>query len=365
MGASLLSDGGDAQRMLDYGPDRKPGFFFARLHLQTPGYTASPTDVPWPWAPFPTVAMSAAGTVLVTGATGTVGGALVSLLANQGVAVRAVSRAGLAPDDVAGRVDATRVDLRDPRGVAEVLAGVDRLFLATPLEEDMAGVAARVVEQACQAGVRQVVRLSAFGAGGGASTRLAAIHEHTEECLRRTGIPWVFLRPNAFMQNTIGHFADSIRRYGSFRAPQGNGRVSAVDARDVAAVAARVLTQSPPVSGCFDLTGPEALSNHDIAAILGRVLGREIHYLDTEPGETRATLLAQGLSVWLTDIVMELYDLSSRGGAARVSPDVAAVLGRAPTSFERLRRRLRRGFPMTGARRRNAAPRAVSAILPR
>ena len=135
------------------------------------------------------------------------------------------------------------------------------------------------------------------------------------------------------MQNTIGHFADSIRRYGSFRAPQGGGRVSTVDARDVAAVAARVLTQSPLVNACLDLTGPEALSNHDIAGVLGRALGREIRYFDTEPGETRATLLAQGLSVWLTDIIMELYDLSSRDGAARISPDVASVLGRAPTPF--------------------------------
>jgi uncharacterized protein YbjT (DUF2867 family) len=286
---------------------------------------------PWTW--ISAVAMSAAATVLVTGATGTVGSVLVSLLASRGVAVRAVSRGGLVPDGIAEGIDARRADLRDPRAVAQVLAGVDRVFLATPLEEDMAGVAARVVEQACRAGVRQVVRLSAFGAGGGANTRLAAIHRHTEECLRRAGVSWVFLRPNAFMQNTIGHFADSIRRYGSFRAPQGSGRVSAVDARDVAAVAARVLTQSLPASACFDLTGPQALSNHDIAAVLGRVLGREIRYVDSEPGETRAALLAQGLSVWLTDIVMELYDLSRRDGAARITPDVAAVLGRAPTPF--------------------------------
>jgi uncharacterized protein YbjT (DUF2867 family) len=286
-----------------------------------------------PLAEFSVLAMSAGETILVTGATGTVGGALLSLLARQGVAVRAVSRGGLAADGIAEGIDAIRADLRDARAVAEVLAGVDRVFLATPLEEDMARVAARVVEQACRAGVRQVVRLSAFGAGGGSDTRLAAVHRHTEECLRHAGIPWVFLRPNAFMQNTVVHFAASISRYGSFRAPQGGGRVSAVDARDVAAVAARVLTQSPPVSACFDLTGPQALSNHDIAAILGRLVGREIRYVDTEPGETRATLLAQGLSVWLTDIIMELYDLSSRDGAARISSDVSMVLGRAPTPF--------------------------------
>lgn len=273
-------------------------------------------------------------TVLVTGASGTVGSTLVSLLADQGVCVRAASRRGGLPDRGGASALGVQVELRDPQSVAEALVGVDRVFLCTPLEEDMADVASRVVAQACQAGVRQIVRLSAFGAGAGGKTRLAAIHEETEECIRRAGVPWVFLRPNAFMQNTVAHFADSIRRFGTFRAPQGAGRVSAVDARDIAAVAAGVLTRSPIDNACYDLTGDEALSNQDIAAIVGRLLGGEVEYVDTEPGETRATLLAQGLSQWLTDIVMELYDLSSRGGAARVSPDVAVLLGRAPTAFE-------------------------------
>jgi uncharacterized protein YbjT (DUF2867 family) len=276
--------------------------------------------------------MSEAETVLVTGATGTVGSVLARLLAGNGVPVRAVSRRGLSPDPEAKGIDARVVDLRDRQAVAEALTGVQRVFLATPLEEDMAAVAARVVEQACRAGVRQIVRLSAFGAGGG-DTRLAALHTQTEECLRGSGIPWVSLRPNAFMQNTINDFADSIRRHNCFRAPQGGGRVSVIDARDIAAVAARLLTQSPPITGCFDLTGPEALSNHDIAAVLSRMLGRPVDYLDTPPGETRATLRAAGLSPWLTDIVMELYELSARGGAARVSAQVSELLGRPPIAF--------------------------------
>ncbi len=276
--------------------------------------------------------MSEVGTVLVTGATGTVGSVLARLLAENGASVRAVSRRGLSSDPKAKGIDARAVDLREPQAVAAALTGVQRLFLATPLEEDMAAVAARVVEQACRAGVRQVVRLSAFGAGGGA-TRLAAIHAQTEECLRRSGLAWVSLRPNAFMQNTIGDFADSIRRHSCFHAPQGDGRVSVIDARDVAAVAARLLTQSPPATGCFDLTGSEALSNHDIAGVLTRVLGRPVDYLDTPPGETRATLLAAGVSRWLTDIVMELYELSARGGAARVSSQVSELLGRPPIAF--------------------------------
>jgi uncharacterized protein YbjT (DUF2867 family) len=280
------------------------------------------------------VSVSDTGVVLVTGASGTVGRALVTLLADMGVAVRALSRRGLSGIGTVRGIEIVRADLRNPQAVAQAMSGVERLFLVTPLEEDMAAVAARVVEQASRAGVRQLVRLSAFGAGAGARTRLAAIHEHTEECLRGIDLPWVSLRPNAFMQNTVAHFADSIRCFGSFRAPQGKGRVSIVDARDIAAVAARILTRTPPVSGCFELTGPQALSNYDIAAVLTRVLGRDIRYVDTEPGETRATLLAEGLSPWLTDVVMELYDMSARDAASRISSEVGKWLGRAPTSFE-------------------------------
>ncbi len=278
--------------------------------------------------------MSDSETVLVTGATGTVGRALVPLLAGAGARVLAASRRGLPLHDKLEGVTTRCLDLRDPASVAAALERVDRLFLATPLEQDMAVVATRLVKQARSARVAQIVRLSALGAGGGAATRLAAVHDATEAALRESGIAFVCLRPNAFMQNIVGQFAGDIRKSNSFHAPQGNGRVSSIDARDVAAVAARVLTQPPPPSGYFDLTGPAALSNYDIAAVLSRVLGREIQYVDTQPGETRAALHAHGLSPWLIDIVMELYDLSARGGAAFVTPDVERLLGRTATSFE-------------------------------
>jgi uncharacterized protein YbjT (DUF2867 family) len=163
---------------------------------------------------------------------------------------------------------------------------------------------------------------------------LGAIHAQTEEALGRLAIPAVILRPNAFMQNTLAQFAAGIRCSDSFRAPQGAGRVSVIDARDIAAVAARVLTRDSPLDGCFELTGARALSNYDMAGVLSRVLGRDIRYIDSEPAEMRAALGAQGLSAWLTDIVMELFDLSARGGAARISADVEKLLGRPPIDFE-------------------------------
>lgn len=279
--------------------------------------------------------MSEPGRILVTGATGTVGSHLVRCLADLGVPVRAASRNPSTSGDTTGHVETARMDLREPMSTAAALEGVERLFLATPLEQDMAELAARVVDQARHAGLRQVVRLSAFGAGGRASTRLAAVHEQTEARLRESGLVWASLRANAFMQNFLTQFADSIRRADRFSACQADGRVSFIDARDVAAAAACLLTaQSPPAQACFELTGSQALSNDDVARVLSRVLGRRIRYVDMQPGETRAALRAHGMSAWLTDIVMELYALSAAGGASAVTSDVAKLLGRPPIAFE-------------------------------
>ena len=280
----------------------------------------------------------AAGTVLVTGATGTVGSAVVSALADADVSVRAIARN---PETLAGRassVQAVRADLSERNDVAAALDGVQRLFLLTPLEQDMAGVAARVIEQAHAAGVVQIVRLSVFGAGRHADTRLASFHRETEQVLESCGVPWASLRPNAFMQNTISYFAESIRRDGVFHAPQGQGRVSLIDVRDIAAVAVSLLTDPRPSSRSYELTGPEALSNYEVADQLSRALGRPVAYVDVDPEQTRRALAAQGMPLWLLDIVMDLYAFSATGGAARVSSDVQKVLGRKPITFRQFAR---------------------------
>jgi uncharacterized protein YbjT (DUF2867 family) len=273
-------------------------------------------------------------TVLVTGASGTVGSALVAELARAGVPVRAGARDPTRI--VAGdNVQTVRLDLRDAASVEVSLVGVQRVFLLTPLEEDMVVAAERFLGQARVAGVSRVVRLSVFGAGDQPTMGLAGIHRHTERVLESCGIPWASLRPNAFMQNCVSYFAESIRRTGMFHAPQGDGRVSVVDVRDIAAAAAKLLTDSESPSRSYELTGPEALSNQEIAATLSTVLGRTITYVDCSPDDARGAMLDNGMSPWLVEILMELYALSASGGAARVSPDLGALLGRGPTPFRR------------------------------
>ncbi|MDX1434572.1 MAG: NAD(P)H-binding protein, partial [Gammaproteobacteria bacterium] len=241
--------------------------------------------------------MSAPGPVLVLGATGTVGSVVVERLAASGVAVRAASRRPRTPAPPG--VAPLALDLRDPRAVAGALSGARRLLLLTPLEEDMTAIAARVIEQAADAGVEYAVRLSAFGAGEPPLTRLGAVHRETERALETSGIAFAALRPNAFMQNFVTQLAPAIRDGDAFRACQGEGRVSMVDARDVAEIAASMLTSDQPAVGAFELTGPVALSYDDAAAVLSGVLGRPIAYHDEPVDHTRTALLATGLSPWL------------------------------------------------------------------
>lgn len=276
--------------------------------------------------------MTSRAPILVLGATGTVGSALVHRLAGYGVAIRAAARHP-APAD-SPLIEPCRLDLRDWRACARALEGVARLFLLTPLEEDMAAVAARLLDQAVAAGVAYVVRLSALGAGSPPLTRLGALHRETEQVLEETGIAFASLRPNAFMQNFVTQLGAGIRGQDAFHGCQGEGRVSLVDARDIADIAASLLARDEDIVGAFDLTGPEALSNHEAAMVLSRVLGRAIEYVDDSARTLRASLLDVGVSPWLLDIVMELYALSAAGGAARVSADTARLLGRPPTGFE-------------------------------
>ena len=274
-----------------------------------------------------------AAPILVTGATGTVGRALVAELLRAGYRVRAAARRPARPTGDRPGLEAVVIDLDDVASWRERLAGVERLCLLTPLDARMVERDTEVVSAAARAGVRHVVRLSALGAGDPPATELGRVHREVERAIERSGMTWTFLRPNAFMQNTVTYFADTIRAEGRFFAPQGDGRVSAVDTRDVAAVAAAALVDERHVGQVYELTGPAAISNHEVAEQLSSVLGRRIDYVDVTRDAARDALRGQGMHPWLVDVVMELYAMSAAGGAERVSPAVEAVLGRPATSF--------------------------------
>ena len=271
--------------------------------------------------------------IAVTGATGLVGGALCARLAAHDVTVRAIARSATARFAPGPRVEPVDRDLHDAAALHEALAGCDALFALTPLEEAMPEVGVRLVEAAVDAGVRRIVRLSAFGAGEASPNTLGRVHRAVEEACESSGVEWTLLRPNSFMQNYATYCGHEIRADGVFHMPQGDGAVSVVDARDVAAVAEQALLVPGHAGRAYELTGPEALANAAIAQALGAATGRAIRYVDVPESQARRAMLDAGLPPWLIQVILELYAMSKAGAASRVSVDVERVLSRAPTSF--------------------------------
>lgn len=287
--------------------------------------------------------MSAIETVLVTGATGNTGSALVERLLGRGVSVRAMVRTSAA----AARFDdsaATPViaDFDDPRAVAAALAGVDRAYLVTPSSERAEAQQLRFAEIAAAAGVRHLVKLSQFAATADSPVRFLRYHAAVEQHIRGLGTGWTFLRPNLYLQGLLA-MAGPIRAEGQFFAPIGDARVSAVDVRDIADVAAAVLTEPGHDGATYSITGPAAVTHAEIAAAIGAATGRDVTFVDVPPAMF-AEQLRHVLPAWQVDGLVEDYAHYARGEAAAVHDTVASVTGHAPRTVAEFARDHRDAF---------------------
>jgi uncharacterized protein YbjT (DUF2867 family) len=147
--------------------------------------------------------------------------------------------------------------------------------------------------------------------------------------LDAVGLPVTYLAPSIYMENLLAA-VETIREEGVIAAPAGQGRVGFVAARDVAAVAAKVLTSGDHDGATYVLTGPEALGYKDVAARISAVFGRQVDYQDQPPKHTRELLLDSGLSHWNADGALELFEWIRHGGAATLTADVREVTGADP-----------------------------------
>lgn len=273
--------------------------------------------------------------VLVTGATGNTGRPLVAELVQRGAPVRAFVRDRARAEAVLPPgVELVEGDLDRPDTLAAAVAGVDRLYVLSAPTPRLPEQEREVLEAAARAGVQHVVKHSAFGASTGAPMRITRWHAEAERMLRRSGLAWTILQPNMFMQNFL-QFAPGVAATGELRLTATDGRVSVVDCRDVAAVAAAVLTGSGHEGRTYVPTGPEALTLAELAARLGAAIGRNVRCVDTPGSALRESLIATGAESWLADdFVAHLDYYFVAGRAAAVTREVLDLTGRPPRSFE-------------------------------
>ncbi|MBO0840864.1 MAG: NAD(P)H-binding protein [Sciscionella sp.] len=267
--------------------------------------------------------------ILVTGATGTVGTPLVTELLAKGAQPRAMVRGkGTAVDGA----DEVVADLADPASLAPAVDGVSVIYLLVPVVPNMAQLARNVIDAAAKAGQPRVVLHAAIGVERRyTDSRFIAAHVEVFDHLVDSGLPWTLLAPNGFLQN-LSNQRQSLRA-GVLASSIGDARVSLIDARDVAAAAAAVLTGDGHAGKTYTLTGPQSLHDKEIAAELSTALGHKIDYMAVTPEASRAAMLDAGMPQWTVDGIIELNEMYAKRLAEQVSPDVPTLIGRPPRSL--------------------------------
>lgn len=268
-------------------------------------------------------------TILVTGASGKTGTALTARLRGAGVSFRAGSR----HND--GTAEYLPFDWDNEATHGPALAGADRVYLVAPVGSPTPeAVMVPFLHRALDAGVRRAVLLSSSAIPEGGPV-LGQVHRAVHALMPE----WTVLQPSWFMQNfTEGLHGESIRAAGEIVTATGEGRVAFIDAGDIAEVAFRALTDTAPHNGAYILTGPEALSYADAAAIISEAAGRPIRHRSLSAEALRERLTAAGIPEGYAALLAGLDSAIAQGAEDRLTAAVYALAGRPPKFLQEFAR---------------------------
>jgi uncharacterized protein YbjT (DUF2867 family) len=276
--------------------------------------------------------------ILVTGATGNVGGHVVRALTERGAAVRGFVRDRHKAGRILGpEVDLAVGDFADRGSLDRALSGIDRLFLACGNVPDQVECENAAIDAAAAAGVSRVVKLSGPDAAVDSPLIFERRHGQIERHLATTGLSPVLLRPRTYMTNLFA-YAETIAQTGMLFAPAGSAAISFVDPRDVAEVAAECLTGDGHDGRTYTLTGPEAITFHRVADELSAATGRPVAYVDVPDADARRAMIDAGLPAMVADAVVAIFAAQRAGSMATTTATVRELLGREPRSIREFAR---------------------------
>jgi len=272
--------------------------------------------------------------ILITGATGNVGSQLVKVFSANGVPVSALIRKRDPVKQPPLRsVEYIEGDLAKPSSLVEAFKGAKSIFLILPLVQNMVDLGCNAVDAAKKAGVSYIVKLSVL-LPDESPIKLYQLHREVENYIEASGLDCCFLKPNSFYQNFINQCGKTIRNGNVFFMPLGDARISLIDTRDIASVAFKILTSDLGKNEAHDLTGPESLTNENIAESFTKVLGRRISYAAIDDDAATTSLSQGGVSYWMISVLMELYHSQRKGNADLVSDSVKELTGKPPIPFQ-------------------------------
>jgi uncharacterized protein YbjT (DUF2867 family) len=263
-------------------------------------------------------------TILVTGATGNVGGHVVRALSERGVAVRAYVRDA----DRAAGILGPEVELATG-SLNHAMAGVDRVFLACGNSPGQVAFECAAVDAAAAAGVSLVVKLSGPDAAVDSPLIFERWHGEIERHLAASGLPRVLLRPRTYMTNLLA-YAGAVAETGMLFAPAGSAAISFVDTGDVGEAAAVCLTGDGHQGRTYTLTGPEAITFQRIAVELGAATGRTITYVSVGDEDARQAMASGGVPPMVADAIVAIFADQRTGSMAGTTDTLRKLIRREP-----------------------------------
>jgi uncharacterized protein YbjT (DUF2867 family) len=287
--------------------------------------------------------------ILVIGGRSKIGAALIGELLGRGQPVRALVRAGEPTGRLPAAAEAVTGDLADEGSLVTAMAGIEKVFLLSSPHPDAVSWHRNAIDAARRTQVDLLVRSSILGADRQSPAEFISAHTTCDRYLEDSGLPHVIVRPNLFLQNIPESTIPSIDASGTFYADAGEARISMVDTRDVAAVAAVVLTEPGHTGAHYDVTGPEALSYADVAAKLTTAMDQRISYVGASDDAVRQALIGAGLTEWFANALVGLYQDYRRSGtdgyAAQVTGTIQRLTGRPARSLDGLLGEIAPTFP--------------------
>ncbi len=274
--------------------------------------------------------------ILVTGAAGKTGRAVIRALAAMGPPIRAFVRRPeqRQPVESLGATEVVTGDLRSRETVAAAVNGVGSVYHICPnVHPDELSIGRRVLAAALAAGVGRIIYHSVL------HPQIEAMPHHwakmrVEELIFESGLDYTILQPAPYMQNLLGQWR-SITEQAVFRVPYNlDSRIAMVDLEDVAEAAARVLTDAGHIGATYELCGPDLPDQREIAAALGRALGTTVRAVAVPPREWAEAARASDLGDHQIETLLKMFGYYESFGMAGAPQVLGGLLGRAPASFD-------------------------------
>lgn len=273
--------------------------------------------------------------ILVTGATGSIGTQLVIYLAGKdGVTVRAFVRDEIKADPLARAGAELAVGtFEDSPSIRAALKDIDTVVLIAPAGPEAVAQNSNVLKISKQSSVAKVVRISAIKASTDGPTENTRLHAQSDAELQASGLKYVILRPNYFMQNLF-MLLDAINNESALYAGMGDARFAMIDVRDIVECAGEAAVRDDFDNQIIELSGPESISLHEVAKALSEVSGRTISYVPVTPEAVRESMLRAGQDDWISTLMRDYAQAYGQGWGDFVTDEVERMTGHAPRNVD-------------------------------